>query len=398
MMNRLFLVFGMLLAVGLAGWAQDVDMGDLPACDYPTLVNNPGHYLSGVAWLGDSISGEAAPNILNQDPYDDGVTFLNTPWTPCTWVSVRVKVTAGPFYPIFRVQGDHLYLNAWKDGNHDGDFCDTLCNGQAPEWIIQDVVVTPGEAEYRFLDPGVTNMGWYEGVFRFRLTDEPLGPFGFGAVNEDSCPDMTCGTYSYCHLGEVEDYIIPDMQLAVELDHFDATPGDGLVRLSWVTVSESDLDHFELERDGHRIADVQPRGTGPSGASYSFVDAGLNDGQCYFYTLSSVDIGGTQQVLSTASATPVSQAVAVTEYALHQNYPNPFNAVTKISFDMKEAGLVSIKVYNMEGRLVAVPVQGNLDRGHHEVYFNAAQLSSALYICRMETAGFVAERKIVLLK
>jgi hypothetical protein len=397
-MNRVFLILSVLLVSGAIGWAQDVDMGDLPACDYPTLVDNPGHYLSDIAWLGQCITGETSPNVLNQDLCDDGVTFLNTPWTPCTMVRVRVKVTGGLLYPLSRMQGERLYLNAWKDGNHDGDFCDTLCNGRAPEWIIQDTVVVPGEAEYTFLDPGVTNMGWYEGVFRFRLTSQPVGPYGFGWVDRTECDTMTCGSYAYDHLGEVEDYIIGDMQLAVELDYFDADAGDGVIALRWATVSETDVDRFEIERNGIRIAEIRAQGTRPAGGAYDHMDTGLDNGQSYSYTLLAVNLAGVRQTLGTTSATPHPDAVTISEYALFQNYPNPFNGATQIAFDMRDAGYASVKVFNMEGKLAAVLAQGNMDRGHHVVSFDANHLPSGLYICRMETAGFVADRKMVLLK
>jgi hypothetical protein len=296
------------------------------------------------------------------------------------------------------MQGDSLFLNAWKDGNHDGDFCDILCNGQAPEWIIQDRVVTPGTAIYRFLDPGVTNMGWYEGVFRFRLTDERVGPYGFGAVDEAGCPNMVCGAYAYSHLGEVEDYIIPDMQLSAELDYFNADAGDGSVALRWATLSETEVDHFQIERNGIRLAEIRAQGTSATGRAYDHMDTGLDNGQSYSYTLVAVDLAGVGQTLGTTSATPRPEAVTISDYALFQNYPNPFNGMTQIAFDMRDASYASVKVFNMEGKLAAVLLQGNLDRGHHVVSFDADHLPSGLYICRMEAAGFVADRKMVLLK
>jgi len=128
---------------------QEVDMGDLSRCNYPTLDMNPAHALTNVASLGAGITGEPAPNILNADPLDDGVFYYDLPWTPCTVESVSVVVTAGPTYPYYvEFCSGHLYLNGWKDGNLDGDFCDTLCSGAAgvaaSEWIVQDVPVGPG--------------------------------------------------------------------------------------------------------------------------------------------------------------------------------------------------------------------------------------------------------------
>jgi hypothetical protein len=188
------------------------------------------------------------------------------------------------------------------------------------------------------------------------------------------------------------------MQLAAELDYFDADAGDGVVALRWATLSETDVDRFEIERNGLRIAEIRAQGTSATGRAYDRVDAGLDNGQSYSYTLVAVDLAGVRQTLGTTSATPRPAAVTVSEYALFQNYPNPFNGATQIAFDMKDAGYATVKVFNMEGKLAAVLAQGNLDRGHHVLSFDADHLPSGLYICRMEAAGFVADRKMVLLK
>jgi hypothetical protein len=111
-----------------------------------------------------------------------------------------------------------------------------------------------------------------------------------------------------------------------------------------------------------------------------------------------VDVNGGRRDLRTASVTPAAGMGAVTEYALSQNYPNPFNPTTSISFDVKETGLVTLKVYNMVGQEVATLVHGNLAQGRHNVTFDAANLPSGLYIYRMEAPGFEATKKMLLMK
>jgi hypothetical protein len=374
-------------------------MGDLPQCRYPTLWANPAHSLSGIAWLGDSITAEALPHSVGADPCDDGVTFLNQPWTPCTVESVQVVVHGGPNYAAHAAQGGRLYLNGWKDGNLDGDFCDILCDGQAPEWIIQDVLVTPGVAVYRFLDPGVTDIGVYEGIFRFRLTRLPHGQFGFGLRDTTQCPNMCGGTFALDTCGEVEDYIIGDLQLAVNLlGDVVATAGDEKVTLSWATGSETNNDRFEIVRNGRMVGHVSGAGTSPSRHDYTWSEEGLNNGMTYTYTLRSVDINGQAHDLATLSATPSFGAGEVTEYALHQNYPNPFNPSTQIVFDLKEDTWVQLRVYNVLGRNVASLVDAPMTPGRHTATFDGASLPSGLYLCRIRAGGFVGEIKMLLLK
>ncbi|HEY3294146.1 MAG TPA: Ig-like domain-containing protein, partial [bacterium] len=241
-------------------WYNGIDQGDLTTCYYPTLVNNPGHVLSGIAWLGPQVDGEATPHIYPQntdlihttvpahmDNFEDGVAFFGAPWQPCTPVSIIVQVTAGPNYELYARHGGHLYLNAWKDGNADYSFDDVLCDGRAPEWFVQDAVVTPGIHTFTFIDPGVTNISRYNGVFRFRLTHQPVGQYGFGMMDQSACPNMTNGTFGLDEwLGEDEDYVMCDLQLSVELTSFEAQSGDNAVALRWSTASETQNDHFEL--------------------------------------------------------------------------------------------------------------------------------------------------------
>jgi hypothetical protein len=388
---------------------QEVDLGDLQACNYPTMSRNPAHALTGVAWLGPGITGEASPNSVDLDPMDDGVIYHNLPWTPCTQVSVTVTVTAGPNYSYFlEVCGGHLYLNGWKDGNLDGDFCDTLCQVAgapgADEWIVQDVLVTPGAWNFTFIDPGVTDMGIYDGVFRWRLTSQPVGRQGFGLM-DPACPNMNCGTYGFDLVGEVEDYIIHDGQLPVELTSFTAVAGNGLVSLRWNTASETDNSHFTIYRrtstDSHfsSLVNIPGNGTTSQPHDYTYVDHSVTNGVTYEYQLADVDINGAETVHDIiVSATPESGATIPTEYGLYQNYPNPFNPSTHIRFDIKEAGHVTLKVYDLLGREVATLVNGDVPAGSHSITWNASKLASGIYLYQLKAGDFTATKKLVLMK
>jgi hypothetical protein len=377
---------------------QEIDDGDLAPCNFPTFHANPGHGLSGIAWLGAGITGEAAPNSVDLDAADDGVAFLGLSWTPCTPAAVTVTVSAGPVFPAYEECGGHLYLNAWKDGNLDGDFCDELCDGSASEWLIHDVLVTPGVFTFTFIDPGVLDLGVYDGVFRFRLTSTPVGRFGFGLNVAGAC-NFTCqGTFGLDFLGEVEDYIIPDAQLAVELSNFSAIGSADHITLYWTTASERNNDHFEVMRDGVAVHTHAGSGNAAGGASYEWADGSVVLGHTYTYTLVAVDVNGQREVLGTLSSTPNARVVVVTEYALHQNYPNPFNPTTNITFDLVEGGNVTLKVFNLVGQEVALLVNGNLSSGRHTISFDATGLPSGLYLYQLDANGFSAEKKMLLMK
>jgi len=375
----------------------EVDLGDLDQCNYPTLPNNPAHGLSGVAWLGQHISGETTPN--SPDTYDDGVWYNNRPWTPCTMQSVTVSIHAGINYNNYCQHGGHLYLNGWKDGNLDGDFCDVLCDGRAPEWIVQDLLVTPGTRTIQVMDPGVFDHGIYDGVFRWRLTSRPVGPEGFGMADRQACPNSYCGTYAIDPIGEVEDYRENDLQLDVELASFTAEPVADGIQLTWRTASESNNSYFVVTRDNELISTINSNGNTATGYTYSYVDRNCEVSENYTYTLAAVDAANGRRELGSRIASYYGAAPSmVSAYALYQNYPNPFNPTTSISFDLLDGGTVTLKIYNPMGQLVSVLANGYMARGSHTVNFDASSLPSGLYLYRLEANTFTATKKMLLVK
>lgn len=86
------------------------------------------------------------------------------------------------------------------------------------------------------------------------------------------------------------------------------------------------------------------------------------------------------------------------EFELEQNYPNPFNPITQIKYSIKEAGLVQLRVYDILGKEVANLVNENKEAGYYDIEFNASNLPSGVYICRLTTSGFTQARKMILTK
>jgi hypothetical protein len=79
-------------------------------------------------------------------------------------------------------------------------------------------------------------------------------------------------------------------------------------------------------------------------------------------------------------------------------YPNPFNPSTRIEFTIPKAGLVSLKVYDVLGREVAVLAEGMMQAGEHDVRFDGSELASGIYFARLEAGEVSQTRKMVLLK
>jgi len=88
----------------------------------------------------------------------------------------------------------------------------------------------------------------------------------------------------------------------------------------------------------------------------------------------------------------------VEQYKLDQNYPNPFNPSTKISYSIKEEGLVTLKVYDVLGKEIATLVNENKPKGIYEAEFNALQLPSGMYIYKIQAGSFTDAKKMLLTK
>jgi len=92
------------------------------------------------------------------------------------------------------------------------------------------------------------------------------------------------------------------------------------------------------------------------------------------------------------------QPEAVTNFELHQNYPNPFNPTTQISFDLAEAGEVSLRVYNLTGQEVATLIDGHRSAGSHSITFDGRDLPSGAYIYILQAGDHKIAKTMQLVK
>lgn len=83
---------------------------------------------------------------------------------------------------------------------------------------------------------------------------------------------------------------------------------------------------------------------------------------------------------------------------LFQNAPNPFNPSTTIRFVVGKAGTVDLRLYDLQGREVAVLVSEDMSPGHKELTFQPRGLASGVYLYRLRTADLTATRRLTLVK
>jgi hypothetical protein len=87
-----------------------------------------------------------------------------------------------------------------------------------------------------------------------------------------------------------------------------------------------------------------------------------------------------------------------TQTKLMANYPNPFNPTTQIPFSLAESGNVTLEVFDLTGKRVALLADGQFSQGNHAVMFSAESLASGVYVARMTTGQSIQTIKLMLIK
>jgi hypothetical protein len=187
--------------------------------------------------------------------------------------------------------------------------------------------------------------------------------------------------------------------LPVELSSFTTAVVKSGVNLQWSTATEVNNHGFDIERrqvgeaSWRKVGFVAGNGTSNSQHTYCFTDNTAAAGR-YVYRLKQVDKDG---AFKYSSESEVDLGVPSTT-ALQQNYPNPFNPNTVISYQLSAASKTSLRVYDMLGREVAVLVNEEKPAGSYTVTWNAANMSSGMYLSKITAGTFTQTRMMLLMK
>lgn len=130
-----------------------------------------------------------------------------------------------------------------------------------------------------------------------------------------------------------------------------------------------------------------------------------------YYQIKAVDandnLSGSSETLTiTAVGNPIEKSaeVVIANFELSANYPNPFNPTTTIQFSIPEESRVSLTIFNSLGEKIAELIKGEvIGSGIHSVKFNASELTSGLYLYKIEAQGsnggsFSSTKKMLLIK
>lgn len=117
------------------------------------------------------------------------------------------------------------------------------------------------------------------------------------------------------------------------------------------------------------------------------------------YTASFANSGGALQKFVSQEQVSIDRSADIaTGFALSQNYPNPFNPTTNINYTLAEAGFATLRVYDVLGRVVSTLVNQEMPAGQHTVSFNAANLSSGVYLYELSVGNVRLTNTMTLMK
>ena len=260
---------------------------------------------------------------------------------------------------------------------------------------------TSGSSTLHLTDGADTVVAYLDSDMKLFNDPEPTWPVDLIGIGSQY---SSTGVGGYQVLPRYITDFIPVPPVPVELVSFTANIEKSTAVLSWKTATENNNSGFEVERsvDGKtfvKVGFVGGHGTTTKVNTYTFSEKLQAAGE-YYYRLKQIDYNGTFKYSDVVKAT----SVVPKSFSLSQNYPNPFNPSTVINYDLPVASKVVLKVYDILGNEVATLINKEQAAGSYQITFNTQsasnhiQLSSGVYIYRIEAGNFTAIKKMMLLK
>lgn len=195
-----------------------------------------------------------------------------------------------------------------------------------------------------------------------------------------------------------------DTPLPVKMAYFNSIVLDNNAVLSWGTVSEINNAGFRIERKSTvenkwvEAGFINGNGTTSEEKHYKFEDKKLAAG-VYKYRLKQIDYNGNYEYHYLQNDETIGTPKV---FEVSQNYPNPSNPKTKIDFQIPIDGNISLRVYDISGKEIAVLVDGFKTADFYSVEFDGSDLGSGIYFYRIIAKGldgfFSKTMKMVLVK
>lgn len=132
----------------------------------------------------------------------------------------------------------------------------------------------------------------------------------------------------------------------------------------------------------------------------SFTDVYANP-SAFQYVVTAVDRLHNESIVSNVVQLGITKTLENQAFTsrLLPNYPNPFSETTTIRYELKKAGFVSLKVFNISGSQIADLIQQKQIEGSYEAQWRAEGLPNGVYICTLSLDGEIAvSQRLILAK
>ena len=198
----------------------------------------------------------------------------------------------------------------------------------------------------------------------------------------DSCPDS----------GYSVDNLAPSVPSGLQVG--------AVAVLVWDEAMEEDFRYFtvygsdDVEWNESAVAILQT--TTPS--------ASVSGHEYAYFFVTATDFAGNESGAASYAAFSDVPSELPNEFALYPSFPNPMNPQTTITFDLPKQVAVSLRIYDVSGRLVRTQLDGQIvDQGRREVMWNGRddtgkQVASGVYFYRLEAGEFSETKRMVLVR
>ncbi len=305
------------------------------------------------------------------------------------------------------ITGDPITLNSvsLSDGGYSVDTYSVV-----GYWQIDQGAIRGGTYSMTISPTGFSGMRiYYQLRILKRLSSGTLWTLQGTHVNGDSIPVpvakrsglLTSSGFGQIGLGGNYPDNPLDSPMPVELSSFSYSLSSNNVKLTWITETEVNNHGFEIYRkseqtDWAMIGFVNGSGTINTPKTYNYTDKNLNTGK-YSYKLKQIDYNGNYEYFMMPG---IAEIEGPNKFEISQNYPNPFNPSTTIDFSIPKNAYVTLKIYDVSGKEVAVLVNSRIIAGFHSVNFNADSyhLSSGVFFYKLSAGDFSLTKQMLLIK
>lgn len=185
--------------------------------------------------------------------------------------------------------------------------------------------------------------------------------------------------------------------IKIELLSFVVSIDGNEVHMTWETFDESKVKRYDVEKRSESgkytvLFVVEPRNSAGNHQVYHYTDT-WSERSVAYYRLRRINTNGS---ILLSDEIPVGSDVLL-NFTLGDSDPNPFGSITEVPYTLSEATHVTLRIYDLMGRVVSTLVDNRQTAGSYRAEFNGSDLSPGLYFCKIQTSSGAQTKKMYLM-